>query len=45
MTRYFEAVPQDKKFYGVRKGRDGQLDTASVEQATHVVEIIRFELA
>jgi hypothetical protein len=44
MTRYFKAVPQDKKFYGVRCDADGEPIRALVEQATHVVDIIHFAL-
>ncbi len=44
MSRYFKAVPQDKKFYGVRCDTRGEPIRAQVEQATHVVDILRFEL-
>lgn len=43
MTRYFKAVPRDKKFYAVRCDADGEPIRAQVEQATHVVDIIRFD--
>lgn len=45
MTRYFKAVPGDKKFYGVRCDADGKPVRAQVQQATRVIDIIRFELA
>ena len=44
MTRYFKAVPQDKKFYGVRCDADGEPIRTQVEQATHVVDVLRFEI-
>jgi hypothetical protein len=44
MTRYFKAVPQDRKFYGVRCDRKGEPNRAQVEQASHVIDIIRFAL-
>ena len=44
MTAYFKAVPQDKKFYGVRCDKQGEPIREQVEQATHVVEAIEFSL-
>jgi hypothetical protein len=44
MTRYFKAVPQDKKFYGVGKDDKGEPARGDVKQATRVVDIIRFDL-
>ncbi len=45
MTEYFKAVPQDKKFYGVKCDSDGEPVRSQVEQAMQVIEIIRFEIA
>lgn len=45
MTRYFKAVPQDRKFYGVRCDRKGEPNRAQVEQATQVIDIICFTIA
>ena len=44
MTRDFEAVPQNRKFYGVRRDRNGQPNRARVQQATLVIEFICFTL-
>ena len=44
MTEYFKAVPQDKKFYGVKCDNNGEPIRSQVEQASHVIEIIRFSL-
>jgi len=44
MTAYFNAVPQDRKFYGVTSDDGGQPVRSQVELATHRVDIIRFEL-
>lgn len=44
MTEYFKAVPQDKKFYGVRNDASGEPDQSQVRQAAQVIDIIAFEL-
>lgn len=44
MTEYFRAVPQDKKFYGVRCDDSGVPVRAQVQQAARIVQMIRFEL-
>jgi hypothetical protein len=44
MSHYFKAVPQDKKFYGVRCDSEGEPIRSQVIQATQVIDIIRFQL-
>ena len=44
MSAYFKAVPQDKKFYGIRCGIDGELVRSQVEQALASITIIEFTL-
>lgn len=44
MARYFKAVPQDRKFYGVQCDRNGEPNRAQVEQATQVIDIIHFTI-
>lgn len=44
MAAYFQAVPQDRKFYGVRSSAQGEPIRGQVAQATLVVDIIRFNL-
>lgn len=45
MTAYFKAVPQDRKFYGVRCDKNGEPVREHVAQATKVIEILRFTLS
>ena len=44
MVAYFKAVPQDRKFYGVRCTAHGEPIREQVAQAAQVVDIIRFKL-
>ncbi|MEH6583343.1 MAG: hypothetical protein V7754_15495 [Halioglobus sp.] len=44
MIQYFKAVPQDKKFYGVHTDTIGEPIRNQVEQASHAVVPIQFEL-
>ena len=44
MVAYFKAVPQDRKFYGVRCTGGGEPIREQVAQATQVVDIICFTL-
>ncbi len=43
MSAYFKAVPQDRKFYGVHRGSDGEPIREEVEKALGRIDIIRFE--
>jgi len=44
MSAYFKAVPQDRKFYGVQSGADGEPLRSQVEHALGSIVIIEFEL-
>ena len=44
MSAYFDAVPQDRKFYGVKCGADGKPLRSQVNAALKRIEIIEFEL-
>lgn len=45
MSRYFKAVPQDRKFYGVGCDDNGEPKRAQVEQAIQLIDIIHFTIA
>ena len=44
MSAYFRAVPQDRKFYGVKCSADGEPIRSQVEQALGSIVIIEFRL-
>ena len=44
MRAYFKAVPQDKKFYGIKGGADDEPSRTEVEQALASIVIIEFTL-
>jgi hypothetical protein len=45
MGAYFKAVPQDKKFYGIKDGADDEPSRARVAQALGSIVIIEFALS
>jgi hypothetical protein len=44
MSAYFKAVPQDRKFYGVKCGADNTPIRSQVEQALSSIVILEFRL-
>lgn len=44
MSDYFKAVPQDRKFYGVKCGAEGEPIRSQVEHALGSIVIIEFSL-
>ena len=44
MSAYFKAVPQDKKFYGIKGGADHEPGRTQVAQALGSIVIIEFTL-
>jgi hypothetical protein len=44
MSAYFKAVPQDKKFYGIKGGADDEPNRTQVAQALCSIVIIEFTL-
>lgn len=44
MAAYFKAVPQDKKFYGVKCDKAGEPLAEDIERASGIVDMICFEL-
>mgnify|MGYP000117884965 CR=1 FL=1 len=44
MANYFKAVPQDKKFYGVRCDKKGEPLRPDIERASGIVDMIHFDL-
>jgi hypothetical protein len=44
MSAYFKAVPQDRKFYGVKCDAQGEPNRSQVEHALGSIVIIKFKL-
>lgn len=44
MFEYFKAVPQDQKFYGVKRNAEGEPRMSYVRRATSLVSAIQFDL-
>ena len=44
MLEYFKAVPQDQKFYGIKRNSQGEPRRSYVNRATRLVSAIQFEL-